>query len=550
MRTTTGFAAGLLAAVATTVALAGAERATFILTDGERISGTVVFHTEARTNIREDKNEFNVGLLDGTEVPIPFHQVALIDFVGGQPAERELAAIPDSGQSLVMRSGVVHDGSLVDLIGGDTVRWRHPNADTEDFPIRQARRIYLAPDRARTIFAFHEDVTPARPAGDAIVAGELNVPAMRAWTETGLTVRRGQLLRFDASGQIRFGEGGEYLADPGGNPDLRKASYPVPELPVGALIGRIGNGEPFAIGAHKSAIPMPASGELRLGVNDDYLADNGGAFRVTILDTTVADMPMDRARNRRSPVAGGTATDGWTTVPGTEAWVDTGLVVRRGEQVQFQASGSVAHRANDWTDADGDASVRSRSYPVPGQPAGMLIARIDEGQPFVIGAGTETVTMPATGRLQLGVNDDHHADNGGAFRVAIRRDASASSGTSAGRTLSVPADAPWTDTGLSVRRGEVWSVEADGVISFRRGAGNVAGPAGKTAVRNRRYPVVMLPAGGLIGRIGDGEPFAIGDAATVVMPATGRLFLGINDDDLRDNSGSFRVRLERGGVQP
>jgi hypothetical protein len=29
--------------------------------------------------------------------------------------------------------------------------------------------------------------------------------------------------------------------------------------------------------------------------------------------------------------------------------------------------------------------------------------------------------MPANGRLQLGINDDHHADNTGQFTVAVTR---------------------------------------------------------------------------------------------------------------------------------
>jgi hypothetical protein len=76
---------------------------------------------------------------------------------------------------------------------------------------------------------------------------------------------------------------------------------------------------------------------------------------------------------------------------------------------------------NEWTGANGETSVRSHAFPVPALPVGTLIARIDGGRPFAIGGGTTSVTMPASGRLLLGVNDDHHADNAGAFRVAIRR---------------------------------------------------------------------------------------------------------------------------------
>jgi hypothetical protein len=51
-----------------------------------------------------------------------------------------------------------------------------------------------------------------------------------------------------------------------------------------------------------------------------------------------------------------------------------------------------------------------------------------------------------------------------------------------------------------------------------------------------------MPAGGLIARVGDSGPFFFGDGGSLgQVPASGRLFLGVNDDFLRDNSGEFRV---------
>jgi hypothetical protein len=52
---------------------------------------------------------------------------------------------------------------------------------------------------------------------------------------------------------------------------------------VGALIGRVGNSAPFAIGSNRNPITMPANGQLRLGINDDNHADNTGTFVVTIV---------------------------------------------------------------------------------------------------------------------------------------------------------------------------------------------------------------------------------------------------------------------------
>ena len=49
----------------------------------------------------------------------------------------------------------------------------------------------------------------------------------------------------------------------------------------------------------------------------------------------------------------------------------------------------------------------------------------------------------------------------------------------------------------------------------------------------------------LIGRIGDGrEYFVVGSRrGGIRMRAAGRLYLGINDESLGDNAGSFRVTI-------
>lgn len=52
-------------------------------------------------------------------------------------------------------------------------------------------------------------------------------------------------------------------------------------------------------------------------------------------------------------------------------------------------------------------------------------------------------------------------------------------------------------------------------------------------------------AGALIGRVGNSQPFGIGDQASVPMPFDGILFLAVNDDERSDNSGEFVVSLTR-----
>ena len=58
--------------------------------------------------------------------------------------------------------------------------------------------------------------------------------------------------------------------------------YPAPAVPAGALLGRIGDGSPFGIGTQTQPLPMPASGRLMLGINDNNVGDNSGAFTVVV----------------------------------------------------------------------------------------------------------------------------------------------------------------------------------------------------------------------------------------------------------------------------
>jgi hypothetical protein len=55
----------------------------------------------------------------------------------------------------------------------------------------------------------------------------------------------------------------------------------MPNRPGAALIGRIG-GDVFFIGDERGPIRVRNSGRLELGINDDFLDDNSGSFRVTV----------------------------------------------------------------------------------------------------------------------------------------------------------------------------------------------------------------------------------------------------------------------------
>jgi hypothetical protein len=49
----------------------------------------------------------------------------------------------------------------------------------------------------------------------------------------------------------------------------------------------------------------------------------------------------------------------------------------------------------------------------------------------------------------------------------------------------------------------------------------------------------------LIGRVGNSQPFGIGNQTSVPMPFDGILYLAVNDDQRSDNAGEFIVSVRR-----
>lgn len=104
--------------------------------------------------------------------------------------------------------------------------------------------------------------------------------------------------------------------------------------------------------------------------------------------------------------------------------------------------------------------------------------------------------------------------------------------------LQVPVDRAWSDTGIDLDRDEMFSVLASETIDF---GANETGADGFQPDDYDQYNVVpCTDHAGLIGRIGqDGEPFFLGAEALSVATSSGRLYLGVNDKNLGDNSGSY-----------
>ena len=110
------------------------------------------------------------------------------------------------------------------------------------------------------------------------------------------------------------------------------------------------------------------------------------------------------------------------------------------------------------------------------------------------------------------------------------------------RQIVVDARQPWTDTGIDVRAGQQIYFSSQGETRWGRDRRDGA-EGERNSPLNPNRPLPDRPAAALIGRIGDrNEHFFIGgDSGPFRARDSGRLYLGINDDVLTDNSGNLRV---------
>jgi hypothetical protein len=114
--------------------------------------------------------------------------------------------------------------------------------------------------------------------------------------------------------------------------------------------------------------------------------------------------------------------------------------------------------------------------------------------------------------------------------------------------VTVNSQQQWTPTGLTVRRGEWVTFSSSGEVKIGGDGDPTVGPNGMANNATAPgAPVAGGAAGALVGRIGNGPAFLIGNQNRVQMTAAGQLFLGVNDGHLPDNNGAFQVQVAREG---
>jgi hypothetical protein len=250
------------------------QSATLTLHSGATLSGELVDLGGAAFTFR----------VNGQNRDIPKGDVQSIDF-GGSAIDVPAAARALEGGThlLVLRTGEVVSGEFYDVAGTNPIRltFRTP-AGERQYSGSDVRRIYMARAGDTTTGSVTSGAGAQAPA--AGVGRTVQVPARTAWNATGITVKQGQVVRFEATGEIRI-NANDVAIPTGNHRSLFDQKAPVPNVLQGALVGRVlvGRGGPvFGIG-NQATITMPASGMLYLGVNDSQPNDNSGDYTVVIV---------------------------------------------------------------------------------------------------------------------------------------------------------------------------------------------------------------------------------------------------------------------------
>lgn len=257
------------------------DRATVQMRDGSTFEGRIEELTA--------KGELFVRVSQHDQRRVPVSSVALIDKVGaarGLP-DTEIREATGSQHLLLLSNGSSVKGRLVAIRGGEgsanenmprTYVFQSNDGREQTFNPEQVARVYLGTYPFAAITGNSNSTSALDPGRDS--PGSVRVPARGGWVNTGLRVRRGQYVGFTTTGEVQLSDNGSDRARPAGTSRMAPGS-PLPTVNAGALIGRVGNSQPFGIG-DQSSVPMPFDGILFLAVNDDERSDNAGEFVVSL----------------------------------------------------------------------------------------------------------------------------------------------------------------------------------------------------------------------------------------------------------------------------
>jgi hypothetical protein len=259
---------------------------TVLLRSGERVRGELASFDHSTVDIRDS---------GGQRRQLSWDDVVVLDFVGGASGlpRTETDAVPQAEHVVFLKGGDSLRGRVVDFVregGPDAAVVFAADDGQRQIPLDRVGRIYVGPftPEASSVAGVPSAPEPGVQAGASVEPNRdgsyaVTVPGTTRWMPTGIMVRKGQRVGFETDGTIYLVSGAQDQAGAAGAYTGRRANgAPLPDQLVGAFIGRVGpRGTPFGIGDQDSLI-MPASGELFLGINDDEVSDNQGAFTVRV----------------------------------------------------------------------------------------------------------------------------------------------------------------------------------------------------------------------------------------------------------------------------
>jgi hypothetical protein len=276
-------------------AIAAADNVTALLRNGDRVAGRFDGFNNGQVYI---------DVSDTDERKIPVGDVVLLDFVGGAQGlpETELSQARGDEHVLLLKSGSATKGRLVTFEGTDRdpmVIFRTASGEERRVRTSEVGRLYLGRYPGTAPGGGSSTVTSTTPGTGQ--SGAVTVHANQAWTSTGITVTKGQVVTLQSSGEVQLSPDGGDTATLGGSKQGRRMTNgPLPGALAGALIGRVGNGRAFGIG-DQGTLTMPESGLFYLGVNDDNVSDNHGAFSVTVTAQPATAPGRSRPGRIRNP---------------------------------------------------------------------------------------------------------------------------------------------------------------------------------------------------------------------------------------------------------
>ena len=121
--------------------------------------------------------------------------------------------------------------------------------------------------------------------------------------------------------------------------------------------------------------------------------------------------------------------------------------------------------------------------------------------------------------------------------------------TATTKSVTITGASKWIDTGMDVLPGDKLHITATGTVGF----GDKQGITPQGAAREwkdtlRDFQVPSAGRGALVGQVGDDRaatPFLVGEDGNITVVASGRLFLGINQDSYSKPTGQFAVKIDR-----